>query len=733
MDAFDLGRLSPYDFEMLCRDLFEQITGLAFEVFPQGRDQGIDLRHVAEDGNLTIVQCKHWPRGSSARLVRTMLGDERAKVRALDPARYLLVTSVELTAGAKDKLADGLAPHVTGAGDIYGVDQLVEELRKRPEIVERHFRLWLSSTAVLQTLLRKESLVRSAALLSDIEQRALTFVPTPAFLEAKQRLAEQSVCIVTGGPGIGKTSIAKMLAATYHLQGYQLVEISRDADEINAAWREDTPQFFYYDDFLGRSTFGDKLGKNEDGRLLQVIERVRSTAGKRLVMTTRDYLFNQAERAYGRLGETDLSPVMYFVNPQGFDADVAAKILYNLVHYSKIPVAEKRRFGGRSAWVGLVYSENFNPRLAERTLGLSGFAGIPTTRVAEQMLANFNAPERVWERVVEEELDDACLHVLEVLAILDVRSGVSLDELGEVWQRYSRAVGAPHSLPAFRRAVKELDGALLTIWSERAGQPWVRLHNPSVQQYLEGRLHRGRCDLDALIRSLEDLEHLARLCIVGTNVLVSPITGKLGERAFEVADAVLEHLVVPCPYGARHQTPMSGFGRSGRIAHVTEVLAYAVDLRSVPLAEHAVDDLAVLEDFRPSLAETFSDLANLLATAQACDLVPYPLVADLEAFVAGCARDVVQSFVPGPYSDGEWTNLSWALEVVRKYSPHNRPRQFEAAEQAAAIESRRIRHAFSGGPRLDRSPLSDDVGQTENNPSAVIENLRVLLATAEDE
>ncbi|MGW4062139.1 nSTAND3 domain-containing NTPase [Amycolatopsis sp. NPDC004747] len=733
MDAFDLGRLSPYDFETVCRDLFEQILGLPFEIFPQGRDRGIDLRHVADDGSTTIVQCKHWPRGTAARLVRAMLRDERPKISALNPARYLLATSVELTAAAKDKLAAGLAPQVNGPGDLYGAEQLVEELRKRPEIVERHFRLWLSSTGVLQSLLRKESLIRSADLLADLEGCALTFVPTPAFYEAKRLLSEQAVCIVTGGPGVGKTTIAKMLATTYRSQGYELVAVSPDADEINAAWRDDVPQFFYYDDFLGRSTFGDKLGKNEDSRLLQIIERVRRTPGKRLVLTTRDYLFKQAERMYGSLGDAELSPVLYFVNPAGFDADLAAKLLYSLVHHSGIPAAEKRRFGDRHTWTRLVYSENFNPRLAERTLGLSGFSGTPATQVAEQMLANFDEPERIWERVVEDELDNACLHVLELLTVLDVESGVSVSELAEVWQRYTRAIGAPHALPVLHRALKVLDGALLTSWGHGAGDPWVGVHNASVLEYLEGRLHRGRCDLDALIDSLADPEHLARLYVIGSNVLDGRIIRKLCERAQVMADVVLECLVAPCHHLSRFPAPTYNFGRTSWLAHVTDVLAHAESLRSVPLVEHAVGDLEELDDLRPGKAGTFAELADLLATALAYDLLPRPLVARLQAFVVGCARDLVRGFAREGFAGWSRYDLSWAVKVIKEHAPGDDPRPLDAAERAVAAERRRDDEAFARKIEARRTSRTGDAGGVEESRSAVIERLRILLASTPDD
>ncbi|MFC5094753.1 hypothetical protein [Amycolatopsis plumensis] len=587
---------------------------------------------------------------------------------------------------------------------------------------------------MLQSLLRKESLVRSADLRADIEKCALTFVPTPAFAEAERRLAEQDVCIVTGGPGVGKTTIAKMLAAKYGFQGYELVAVSPDVDEINAAWRDDVPQFFYYDDFLGRSTFGDKLKKNEDSRLLQIIERVRRTPGKRLVLTTRDYLFRQAERMYGTLQDAVLSPILYFVNPAGFDADLAAQLLYSIVHHSAIPAAEKRRFGERGTWTRLVYSENFNPRLAERTLGLSGFFGTPTEQVAEQMLANFEEPERVWEEVVEGELDDACLHVLEVLSVLDVDSGVSVSELAEIWQRYTRAIGTPHTLPVLHRALKVLDGALLTIWGHGAEDLWVGVHNASVLEYLEGRLHRGRCDLDALIDSFTDPEHLARLHVIGSNLLDGRINRKLRERAQAMADVVLECLVAPCPYSSRFSNRTYSIGRTSWIAHVTDVLAHAESLRSAPLVEHAVGDLEELDDFRPGDAGTFVELAELLATVQVSVLVPRPLFTRLQAFVVGCARDLLRGFAREGFAGWSRFDLSWAVNVIKEHAPGDDPRSLEAAELAVAAWRRQDDEAFARKVEARRTAAgADDVGGVEESPSAVIERLRVLLASTPDD
>ena len=87
--------------------------------------------------------------------------------------------------------------------------------------------------------------------------------------------------------GIGKTMLADVLLAGYTSLGYELVVISADIEEGEGAWRSNQRQVFYYDDFLGRVTYGElHLGKNEESRLAHFIERVRNSTDKRFILTT---------------------------------------------------------------------------------------------------------------------------------------------------------------------------------------------------------------------------------------------------------------------------------------------------------------------------------------------------------------------------------------------------------------------------------------------------------------
>ncbi|MEW2298327.1 restriction endonuclease [Streptomyces sp. NPDC006743] len=499
MDSFELGRLTDHDFEVVCRDLFSDVLGIPLEIFPRGRDRGIDLRHTGPSGT-TVVQCKHWPRATQATLIRRLIKDELPKVRALAPDRYIVATTVGLTVDGKEELCGAFAPYVRDTGDLYGVDEIVAELLRRPELVRRHFRLWLSSTSVLQTVLNQDRYLRSSWLQKRLPGIADTFVPHEGFERAKQLLDTQQVCVIAGIPGVGKTTVALMLAAWLMGNNYEVHEISQDVDEIGALWRDGTRQVFLYDDFLGSTTLDTPFNKNEDNRLLSVIREIQETPGKALVMTTRDYLLEHARLRHDRLAEPDVSDAVSVVRLTDLDLQVRGQILYNHVHHSSLPPNDKRRFADPAVWRPVVQHRNFNPRLVEETLRLSARRG---QDVGAAMLENLDDPRRVWERIVENELSDAAVHMLEVL--FTFRSA-PLEDLEESWHWYREEMDQAADGRTFRRALQLLGGTMITIEQGR-----VAFHNPSIEDYLRFHLNAGRAHFLELIRATVQGEQLRRL------------------------------------------------------------------------------------------------------------------------------------------------------------------------------------------------------------------------------
>ncbi|WP_234310695.1 restriction endonuclease [Streptomyces sp. NRRL S-474] len=637
MDSFELGRLTDHDFEVVCRDLFSDVLGIPLEIFPRGRDRGIDLRHTGPSGT-TVVQCKHWPRATQATLIRRLIKDELPKVRALAPDRYIVATTVGLTVDGKEELCDAFAPYVRDTGDLYGVDEIVAELLRRPDLVRRHFRLWLSSTSVLQTVLNQDRYLRSSWLQKRLPGIADTFVPHEGFERAKQLLDTQQVCVIAGIPGVGKTTVALMLAAWLMGNNYEVHEISQDVDEIGTLWRDDTRQVFLYDDFLGSTTLDTPLNKNEDNRLLSVIREIQETPGKALVMTTRDYLLEHARLRHDRLAEPDVSDAVSVIRLTDLDLQVRGQILYNHVHHSSLPLNDKRRFADPAVWRPVVQHRNFNPRLVEETLRLSARRG---PDVGAAMLENLDDPGRVWERIVENELSDAAVHMLEVL--FTFRSA-PLEGLEESWHWYREEMDQAADGRTFRRALQLLDGTMITIEQGR-----VAFHNPSIEDYLRFHLNAGRAHFLELIRATVQGEQLRRLVAAARMADGAGILARLREHELAVTAAA---------HQMEDDLEMGLFDEDESLStHLEWALGAAELLDSASLAAY------VTKKTLPSFTH-FSPISHLVSLANSLSASPLVPQEHAERFVEELT-DRIQAELLESAEVGDWYRSSTLYDQLQ--------------------------------------------------------------------
>ena len=152
--AYDFTTLSPDDFENLIADLFSREWKSRVEVFKAGKDAGIDLRNsrVLAEKKPIIIQCKRYAPSKLPELRRTIM-EEKKKLDRIKPGRYVLATSVPLSPANKDELVSLLAPWCKSPGDIYGASEVNALLRDHPDVERAHFKLWVSSTAVLERIL----------------------------------------------------------------------------------------------------------------------------------------------------------------------------------------------------------------------------------------------------------------------------------------------------------------------------------------------------------------------------------------------------------------------------------------------------------------------------------------------------------------------------------------------------------------------------------------------------
>ncbi len=294
MPDYDFRQLSPYDFEILSRDLLQAEEGLRLESFKTGRDGGIDFRFARASGT-SIVQCKHYGITGLAGLLRDVKA-EIPKVAALAPTRYILITSVPLSPANKETI-QALFGNVLTTADIVGRDDLNNLLGRHSDIEKAHYKLWLTSRAVLDRVLHNAVATQSEFEVERVYEQVRRYVSSAAYPRAIDILNRDHVVVISGQPGVGKTTLAKMLLYQHIESGFEAVSILRDLQAGRELYQRGKKQIFYFDDFMGSTFLSEERGpftRHEDRAILEFIEMISRSPTARLILTTREHIFRQA-------------------------------------------------------------------------------------------------------------------------------------------------------------------------------------------------------------------------------------------------------------------------------------------------------------------------------------------------------------------------------------------------------------------------------------------------------
>lgn len=467
MATYDFRNLSPHDFERLSRDVLNSAEGLKLQTYPEGRDRGIDLRQITRTGYTIIGQCKHYV-GSTVAQLKAAVEKELAKEGRRKADRYLLITSRPITAKVQSELAETLRIPV---GDVWGPDRLNDALRDDPEIVKRHFKLWLSSTAALERVLRAAVWNRTEALLREAAEDCRRWIEVPRARDARDALAATGVCVITGLPGTGKTTLAKQLVLEAAAEDWQVVQI-RSPEE---AWEMLRPerQIFYYDDFLGQSRL-TATADADAADLLSLIGTVhREKDRKRLVLTTRAQVLRAAEQAINdKLQQAVRRPWRCTVVLDELDRSIRTSIITSHLHFAGLPADEIERLEADRRMSRVVGHPNFSPRAIEHVSLLLGKDATADGTVA-LLQRTFDDPGELW-RVSFAPLNELSREIVLTLATLPAQP-VDLTDLHEL-------MGRPDPF-AWRDALHTLEPTWVRVVDSPAERT-VRLAHPGCRDYL---------------------------------------------------------------------------------------------------------------------------------------------------------------------------------------------------------------------------------------------------------
>jgi len=513
--AYDFKSLSSHDFELLVRDLLQAELKVRLESFKPGKDRGIDLRFsTSKDGGL-IVQCKHWARSSVADLVRELRDKERPKIEKLAPKRYILATSLPLSPADKDALLTVLAPFALGPSDILGMEDLNNLLSLHVDVERQHYKLWLTSEAVLQRVLHSGIYRETDVELEGIRKRLCRYVESAAFPVAREILDRHGYCIISGPPGIGKTTLAEVLLIHYAERGYEPIRLTSSAKDAWQVLRPSVPQVFYYDDFLGQTAAENKLDKNEDQALVRLANLAARSKTTKLILTTREYILNAARQSYEPLGRWDIQSAKCVVTLQSYTRGHRAKILFNHIYFSTLPHSAKTSILADRAYVRVVDHPNFSPRLIDSILAAAERnPAHATSSLSSDLLQALENPADLWRHAFENQISPAARSLL--TSMVGLPDDAEWGDLREAAESFRNAETTRYSMQRrsdeLERALRELDGSFLRLKiRKQSSRRFVEFASPAVREFVELVTRESNVLVTLLLDSAAFFEQLSGL------------------------------------------------------------------------------------------------------------------------------------------------------------------------------------------------------------------------------
>ncbi len=512
---YDFKMLSDFEFELLIKDLFMKEFDCNFESFEKGKDQGIDLRYSKNSENTIIVQCKHYANSKYSDL-KSSIKKELPKIKILKPKRYILVTSMGLTPKRKEEIFEMLDNNCKQLCDIYDRNSINMLLSKYPEIEQSNYKLWLTSVNVMKKILNNGAYNKNIIAIENIKYKFSIYVQNKSYLKAKELLKNQNVCIISGNPGVGKTTLANMLAVEYIDSGYELIKITQNVREGYELLQEGKKQIFIFDDFLGQTGLDIKLNKNEDSDIIKFIEYMNKSKNKKFILTTRGYILNQAQEKYEELARYDFKLNEVTIELEDYSLYDKSRILYNHLYFKKIRKEYILNLLENNI-INIIKHSNYNPRLVENIT--EHFLPREPKQFYYEFMHNLDNPKRIWEIAYNSHL--TCYSQNLVLILATFAYSVGKDKLKIAFNVYNEKkcnkLHLPINFSNYKNALKELDDSFISINEspfllKGTENIIIKYNNPSIKDFIENFIIENEDEFQTICESCIYFEQIKNLC-----------------------------------------------------------------------------------------------------------------------------------------------------------------------------------------------------------------------------
>lgn len=512
---YDLSRLNDREFEALGASIIGKVLSKRVETFKAGRDGGVDGRFWIGKKKEGIIQCKHYVETPYKNLISKLKSEEVAKVKKLNPEKYIFITSKKLSRLNKQEIREIFHPFIKRDDDIFGKEDLDDFLTRKEnqDVVEQNIKLWITSASVLDLIHNNAIKGRSESTIRDIEENSYKYAITENHKKGLRILDENNVIILTGEPGIGKTTLADNLALFYTAKGYEFCDIEENISEAENLFREREKKkiLFYCDDFLGSNLY-DAINNKRDSHIVKFINRVCKDKSKKFILTSRTNILNKAYSLSHRFQNGNIRNNEFLLRVENLTKIDKALILYNHIYHSNLNKEYLDMIYEDKRYKDIIKHRNFNPRIIEFVTDTIRVGSTLPRDYWSYIKNKLEHPEDIWADYFQNQTDD-CIRALVFLTVFN-NGKISEEKLRRSYNTFlkTHTVNLGDSSDKSFEAIRKLaTKSLLNRNQIEENKYEYVLFNPSITDFIYSSYSNASELISNVLKSLETETSLRNL------------------------------------------------------------------------------------------------------------------------------------------------------------------------------------------------------------------------------
>ncbi len=372
MNNFDFHNLlAPTEFETFCTHVLEiRENPIKFTTYRRGRDGGIDIKSTNTQEKI-IGQCKLYIPQNERGLINN-LKKELLKCKRLKLDRYIICVNINLSVSLSKEILELFKGYKRCEEDIIDGQKLNKYLEQ--PAYEYLFKIYskllvpnLKAVEIaLEKVINRKFYNISRTFLLDLIDKHKLYHNTEQLQHLIQKLEEDKVIILSGNPGVGKTTTAKMIANYFINRKKSEVFYLGENDYAETTSVLENNRLIIVDDFWGQN-FSPKIKDNStyEREFVSLINNFKSFDNSYLILISREYILKDILKNAELETEHIVRDNKYIIQLKDYSKEDKVKIFLNHLIFYDFELAYLESLSYSDEFEHILNHKNYSPRILE--------------------------------------------------------------------------------------------------------------------------------------------------------------------------------------------------------------------------------------------------------------------------------------------------------------------------------------------------------------------------------